>query len=72
MACHGSQLMRCPGCSQVWCVPGVVGDATVYHRECSAALQLKLSAEGVDSCTRGYVGYDRDNSRLEVRTGERC
>jgi len=69
MDCYGSQLMRCPDCGQVWCVPGVVGSATVYHRECNAALLLQLSAESVDTCTRGVVVYDRGNSRLEVRTG---
>ena len=61
--------MRCPACSVVFCVPAIVGDATVWHRECCAALQLKLSPEGADSCTRGVVVFDRDNNRLEVRTG---
>jgi hypothetical protein len=61
--------MRCPACTLVFCVPAIVGNATVWHRECNAALLLALSAEGVDSCARGVVVFCQETNRLEVRTG---
>lgn len=67
MDCEHSQLMQCPNCKRVWCVPKVVGNAQVWHNHCGQPLDLLYSAEGCERATRGTVPYSRENNRLEVR-----
>ena len=66
MVCHGAQLMGCPKCGEVYCVPAVVGPAWVYHAPCAVALTLRLSADSCSEVTRGVVVFSQDHNQLEV------
>jgi hypothetical protein len=66
MVCHGAQLMGCPKCGEVYCVPAVVGPATVFHAVCGVALTLRLSADSCSEVTRAVVVFSRDHNQLEV------
>lgn len=54
MVCHGAQLMGCPKCGELFCVPAVVGSATVFHAPCSVALTLRLVADSCSEVIRGW------------------
>lgn len=67
MECTHSQLMQCPNCKRVWCVPKIVGNTEVWHRNCGQPLGLILSCEGVDLITRGTASWFRAAGRNEVQ-----
>lgn len=66
MVCHGAQLMGCPKCGEVFCVPACVGRAEVFHAPCDVALTLRLVADSCSEVTRGVVIWNRDHNQLEV------
>ena len=69
MHCRAAQLMVCPKCGEIFCVPAVVGRAEVMHAPCGVALELRLSADGVEDVTRGVVVWSREHNALEVAIG---
>ena len=69
MHCHAAQLMACPKCGEVFCVPACVGRAEVFHAPCDVALTLRLVEENVDNVTRGIVVWNREMNQLEVAIG---
>jgi len=66
MVCHGAQLMVCPRCGEVYCVPAVVGRALVWHAPCAVSLSLRLVADSCSEVTRSVVVFSRDHNQLEV------
>ena len=66
MHCHGAQLMACPECGEVFCVPAIVGTATVFHAQCEVALTLRLTADSCSEVTRAVVVFLREHNQLEV------
>jgi hypothetical protein len=69
MHCHAAQLMGCPKCGEVFCVPAVVGRAEVFHAPCGVALTLQLVEENVDLVTRAVVVWSREHNAFEVAIG---
>jgi len=66
MHCHGAQLMVCPKCGEVYCVPAVVGRALVWHAPCGVSLSLRFVADSCYEVTRAVVVFSRDHNQLEV------
>ena len=66
MHCHGAQLMVCPKCGEVFCVPAYVGRALVWHAPCAVALSLRLVADSCSEVTRAVVVFSREHNQLEV------
>jgi len=66
MHCHRAQLMACPKCGEVFCVPAIVGNATVFHAPCDVALILRLTADSCSEVTRAVVVFLREHNQLEV------
>jgi len=66
MHCHGAQLMACPKCGEVFCVPAIVGRATVFHAPCDMALTLLFNVDSCSDVTRAVVVLSREHNQLEV------
>jgi len=66
MNCRHAQIMECPSCGRAWCVPGIVGEARVWHRSCDRILVLVLNPPADGVCTRGLAIFHNDLNRLEV------
>jgi hypothetical protein len=67
MDCAHSQLMQCPNCKRIWCVPAIVGPAQVWHNRCGQLLDILLSSQGCERATRGAAVFFRESNRLEVQ-----
>jgi hypothetical protein len=68
MVCKGHQLLWCPKCQTVWCVPvGCLGHV-VYHHGCDTELQPLQGVGDHNEVLRSVVFWFKGPGRNEVRT----
>lgn len=65
--CKGNQLLWCPKCLTVWCVPGVCRGRVVYHEGCDTELQPLQGVGERNEVSRSVVSYFQAVKRNEVR-----
>jgi len=57
MHCHGAELVACPKCWEVFCVPAPVEKPVMFHAPCDVALTRRMDVGCCPEVTRASVVF---------------
>jgi hypothetical protein len=66
MECRYRELLRCPSCQRVFCVPELAGSSLVFHRACAVACKRVPWIDDDEHAYRTNVVYVKEREQLEV------